>query len=101
MLYSAGWIPSWFRSKLANFDDTLLEAQELPTVALTLAVLWFAMEQHRHSGSRSLFNHFTAVGITKKVAGYLSWILTPLANDCYTTDQLVIKGFEHILGSQT
>ena len=103
VLYDAGWTPSWIRSHLRNFDDDMLEGRELRYLAWAFAVMWFAIAQYRGENEekpyadRTLFEYFANLGLTNKVAGRLSWVFTPLIDSCYTDDQLVIQGFEHVL----
>jgi hypothetical protein len=101
VLYDAGWKPSWLRANLKHLDDDMLEGRTLRYVAWTLVHMWFAMHQHFAEADErtTLFELFSGVGLTAKIAGKLSHILSPLINCSYTDDQLVFQGFEYLLES--
>jgi hypothetical protein len=93
-LYVAGWKPGWIHEQLGNLSDDILQGKSLSESIEAIIVIWIAKTQV----SGRLFQDFTSMGLTGKVARKAAHAYNPLKNTCYTDEQLLLDSIKFLVG---
>ena len=89
-----GWKKRFLKYKFRYLSDEHIQGLPIDFFIFKMVNFWFTrLEDNSHMEVA-----FRSVGLNEKVAKYLYRIYKPLKNTCYTHNQLLDMGVEHLLG---